>query len=640
MERLASDSADERRRAERWLATNLETGDYPELARAAQRGDAEVRRRLRAALAAEDRHLGLACLLLSEPHAELVAVGAAAFEELVLRWCPGADEAPADRAAVLRVLARHETTRYALEASVEPPAHTLERLDRLGDLALPLVVAPELRERADQTQAATEGTGARLLAELAPTLVGVGDFSEEDPGPSAWMAVSTLGAATGGDAITWLRVWCRRVQAATEPDAQAAAAARALAATAWPAALAWLEERWLERRDENALSGLMYAAERGRVAPGLTRPGERRRILAWADRGLADPLATLRSERAARALAAMGAASPSGEDPALELIEGFEELSPAARWVRLVALEGVRSEDPRGIRLLTEQGRRPGSAPPGLRTQALRALAVLPPGPASDRQPDGVAELLEFALRVGRGPELAGLLVELGGDPMAALEAEGLTAEPAGSPAARFALEVAYGAGRPEAGELLARALAAGAPARGALAEEVRAWVRRDGPEPAAALLARAAEGLGPGPRGELERFALRCGCLAPARQVAVYAELAERASLAGDDYELLGALAAGPRGQGARDLLLRELAGTGARSGAALVAGLDRATEELRRALEDEAYERFVQAVLETAAVTGHPLRARLRGDRWPPPVLPPARPLDLPDRRLPPGL
>jgi hypothetical protein len=127
---------------------------------------------------------------------------------------------------------------------------------------------------------------------------------------------------------------------------------------------------------------------------------------------------------------------------------------------------------------------------------------------------------------------------------------------------------------------------------------------------------------------------------LPPEQQVALHTELAARAELDGAELELLGALAAGPRGTSARARLLTLLAAAHGRDRGLLVRALDRAAEELRRALLDEDFADFVAAVQSATADSGHPLHQSLRAPLWPPPVLPPARPLALSDRRLPAGI
>src|SRR5258707_13937247 len=115
--------------------------------------------------------------------------------------------------------------------------------------------------------------------------------------------------------------------------AERAVNARALAATGWPAALAFLERRWIEG-DEPALEGLLLAAGRGRVAPALQEPQRQRALYARL------AAAELDGSTLARALAAAGPLSRTGEPLGPLALEGFDRAGPRERWLRLAALEG------------------------------------------------------------------------------------------------------------------------------------------------------------------------------------------------------------------------------------------------------------------------------------------------------------
>lgn len=639
LERLASGSALERELAQRWLATHLATDDFSAVAGAAQRGDAEVERRLSEALAADDRHLGLVMLLASERAEGLQRLGRRVFAQLVLRWCPGAEGNTATRAAVTQLLARRDVERYASAAAEEPLARVLDRLARLSDLAVPLVIAPELAGREPFARPALEGPATQLLVELARidrcSFAGVGGFQGEEPGAGAFVVVSTLSSVHRGGGLEWLRSWCEDIQAARGPDFHAAASARALGATGWPAGIRWLEERWLARRDANALAGLLSAAERGLVAPGLTRPGERRRVLAYADLALDTPGGERAAERAARGLAALGAASSSGEDPGLELIEGFGALGPRARWVRLVALEGVRSAHPRVVELLERVLGDPAGEDPSLQLQAARALALAPPAPG--RVPGRAAALFEHARAEGGLEELAALLAALSQEGVGALEGAGFASPGAELGQRLFLLDVAQRARHPRLAELVRAELgrASGAEEQAA-ALLLTTWVRRDGPAAVWRLLQDAGPGAESLDRPSSARLAALAGCLPADLQVPLLERLerAERRSTA--ELELLGALAAGPRGARAREILLAELEGA-ERADESLVRALERGLDELRRARLDLELAEFLASIRSTLSQVSHPLRQRMRGPTWPPSHAAPASPLELLDRRLP---
>src|SRR5262245_37185313 len=91
---LSSPAAADRARAERWLAAHLGAADLERVARTAAEGDAEVRRRLAAALGAEDRSFGLAAQLARSPEPAAAAVGREALGELAARFAPALDDPP------------------------------------------------------------------------------------------------------------------------------------------------------------------------------------------------------------------------------------------------------------------------------------------------------------------------------------------------------------------------------------------------------------------------------------------------------------------------------------------------------------------------------------------------------------------
>ena len=92
--------------------------------------------------------------------------------------------------------------------------------------------------------------------------------------------------------------WCRDLVRDGDSVRQRAAAT-ALASLDWPAAIQWLELRWLERGDVPSLEGLLAAAARDRVAPCLQRPDVISGILRIVDEEGAE-VALLRAAREAR----------------------------------------------------------------------------------------------------------------------------------------------------------------------------------------------------------------------------------------------------------------------------------------------------------------------------------------------------
>lgn len=629
--RLSSQSARERDQAQRWLAVNLAPADYPALVRASRAGDAELARRLTEALAADDRHLGLAVLLLSEEEPALGRLGADAFVELVARWCPGAAGPLAPRARVVALLAEESDAVFELAAGEEAAGPALERLSRLSDLSVPLVIDPGLAGRAPRAHPALVHTAPEILSDLTRhqrvALWGVGEWDGERPGAGAWLVVLPRGTEREGGPSRLAR-WCVAVERGGEG---AGLAARALAASGWPAAMSWLAQRWDARDDPVALDGLLFAAERGRVAPALAPVASRRRLLALADAGLAagGEAGARRAERIARALARAGGSAAGGEDLAPFFFEGWDELDARRRWLRLVALEGRgRLDAPQVARVAAAFG---GSGPPALRFQALRVLAGLTPAVAPPA-PGDLGTLEAWARARGLDEVLLDLLAAL-----------------------RLAPEALAGAPETIVLDALARAAPAAAASRLWIAVEAermrdpaaRRWlswlerrVRRDGAAATAALLEPALEdeaGAGEGSKPRpLERLALLAGCLSPSRQVALFERLASAGRPGPDELELLGALGAGPRGASARRVLLAELGREPVAAPEILAAAFERAARDLMRALEDRAQAELAGEVWKAVAAPGHPLRERLGPRAWPPPLLPRATRLSELERTL----
>lgn len=651
LERLSAPSAAERDRAQRWLAVHLVRDDYAALARAAMDGDAELRRRLGDALAADGRHLALGALLLVEEDGVLAALGAKTVDELVSEWCPGAARRRASRGSVITALARLGEHRFEIAAGAVGVPRLVARLARLGDLGIPLVVDPRLEGRAERSLPGWTGTACGLLAELAHadrlSLSGVGDWDGEQPGEGAFVLVGPRGGAreTGSDL---LRSWCASLQRA---DERASAAARALAASGWPAALAWLERSWFERDHSAALDGLLLAAGRGRIAPALCLDEGRRRVIAAADEGLVrgDAAGRRRAEEVARALARAGSLSPVGDDLAPLLLEGWDRNDAPRIWVRLTALEGRSVLAPAVLARVVEVGERPDAAP-AMRLAALRVLAGLTRPPEELRLPD-LARLWAWTGERGARGELLDLLEAIGGvDPD----------DPAVPAPVRFDALVRGQLGA-EALALLMESLAdhAAPTTRREWVHLLTRRVEREGATRAGRLLepgfgaASDPAGKAPGespdepsdePWGEaLMGLALEAGSLAPGFEVQLFERLRERNASAAGDLLLLGELGAGPRGSSARDLLLarlEELAPSPDRdlaAGEELARALTAAARRLAEVRRDDLLLRLVHAVRVATADPAHPLHRRLAAPAWPPPRLPRATRLSALERVLP---
>lgn len=628
--RLGAADAAQRDRAQRWLAANLGAQDLPAVVRALRGGDAEVQRRLADALGSDDRRLGLAAALFQDPRPAVRAAGQVALEQRLASWCAPCTQRGLDRGQVRRALESSPPTLLRLGASQAAPAILLERLARLGGLGVPLAIDPDVRELGPRAQGGGEGSGFALLESLLSTygleLEGFGFAEPEVPGPTAWLHVTRTGL---GGLATGRELLLGAVARVQQGGAEGPSAARFLAATGWPAALAWLEERWLGG-DDSALEGLLEAAAQGRVVPSLASPPGQRRVLERADASLAAGAAGARElvERSARGLAATGPLGPRGEDLDAPLLTHAATLPPPALWVRLVALEGRRGGSP-GVRgALQDLLRRPDLAPL-LRLQAARALAAQAPprqeGRLAAPAPVGLGELARWAVRTEHGPELAGLAGRLGWDP----PAESLEAAASDPHLALLLADWRHARGEGAlAAELLTRAasrLEQDPLARAQALRVLGAWGARDGLSATAQLLEEPLErGTADGP---LARLAARAGLLSAARQRALFEAIGPAAADPGQ-LELLGHLAAGWGGAEVRASLLERLADGAALDPAraqALVGSLSAAATALARARQDEALASFLREVWRRAPTTReHPLAALLAPPGWPPrPIL-----------------
>ncbi len=638
-ERLRSDSALERQAAQRWLATHLVPGDYPLLAARARDADPETARRLALALGSDDRHLDLVVLLLGEPLDELEEIGRQALDDLLNRWCPGITETSARRREVALAVGEVAETVFVDRARVERLELAVDRLARLGDLGLPLVLAPGIADR-EVRRAPQEGRAFEhlraLCAEEGLAVTGIGDWSDPmRPGAGSWILVSPKSGArsrTGADRIA---DWCRVVEAG-RPGA--ATAARSLAASGWSAVLHWLDRRWSERRDEAALEGLLAAAAQGRVGRSLMRADERRALLERADRALdsrereLDALnageldaseAQRFAERVARALGSAGPMTLGGGDDSALLLEGWQDKGRAQRWLRLAVLEGRRGGGERVggfLRALVED---PAELGAPLRFQALRALAqASAPGDGATRVARA-DELVAWCLEQGQEDELL-VLFE-------ALEVPLTTGAPeVRDDALLFALRRALRAGDSALATTLWLRCAQEVrrPARSALVRTLAAARLESGPrlvgEVAAAVLARSEEAGVDG--DELARRVETCllaGCLEGRRQ-GTLGEALEAGGLEArqDGLELLGALVAGPRGEGAERRLLALLRSQP--RDPELIEGLIRALGRALTALDqaglDDRHRRLRESVWQASASGDSPLHRRLGHQVWPP--------------------
>lgn len=394
---LASDSAVERWRAERWLGANLTAATYPDLAAAADAGDAELRLRLARAIGREDRHLDLAVLFAGERRPRLFQLGRQALGDQVSRHAEELFAAPArGRELTERLADLDDQIRvHALELEAFTTLReALDRIGRLGGAALPLVTDPELE--GDLLVPPVTGTWEQLVAYIAHEVgVGLEGHALGKPGeflPFGFLRVCRLRDAGTRSGAELLMQWAVDSEHHPDPDRRANAA-RALADAAWPGALEWLGRRWASRRDDASLAGICRAAARDRVVSQLLRADVVRELLADVDANLAtqDRFERERALEILRALAALPPVDGRGASLAGVAIEGWDRLDDRRRWARLVVLEGMASGDAEVARVVRAELGREALAP-GLARQALRAFVALP----GDREPPHMEDELSL----------------------------------------------------------------------------------------------------------------------------------------------------------------------------------------------------------------------------------------------------
>lgn len=640
--RLESPLGRERLDAQRWLGVHLAVEDLPRVAEAIRAGDAEVRRRLAQAMGSEDRHLGLAALVATDHDREVAAVGRRAVGELVAAWSSSARDAPLRRRRLPDSWSEDFPRVFSVELGADPLHEVVDRLDRLGSGPAPVVLDPSLdprvAPRGDTEDAGArerrrvEGTWSNAVEELARRrrvsfeVLGHREDHEDDSARARpWVRVCIRGDEDTGDSARHVVDWCVGVLREYDPHGNAACA-RALGSLGWPAALAWLERRWLADDDPAALEGLLVAAERGRVVPALARPDAVRRVLAGLDaRAARDPVAARgHAERCARGLGAVGPLGVRGTALAPSVLAGFAEAGSLGRWARLVALElqGRRDADAeaacRELLGRTDAGHE-------LRWQALRTLhRVGDPGVGVEVA--GLAGLLDRAAARGEAVEAGWLLVALGvvpaGGPSTRSEADRLgPGRGSADRAARVVWALTRG-DRALADGLLAAAL--DARAGDELADGLRAWIAYGWRRDLADWLATVASSdAGLANRAGFTRLQVRAGCADEASRAAWLASLP--ADPAGESLLDLGELAgcAGPAGDEAREVLARIV--VAGREDPRLRAALERALSGLRRRPEDGLLEPFLARLRSGAARRGHSLAAVFFAEDWPPP--PPRR-------------
>ena len=443
LESLEGGAAEERFLAARFLARHAEPGDGRLLLAGVRRGGPETRLRLVDALAGEDRHILIAAELLDPAEGLRSPLGTDILAGLIMRWNPDYGQPPLSRAQLVSLLTGPRVRQLQV-LRLPLLGASIDALGRSGAIGVPLVLDPGLAEGVrrggrEQPPGVLRGTWDDVLDQLTQidgaTWEGFGFNPSQNqnegaapgddgatPGLRPFIRVCLSGAQGGEPAVEHLLQWCSRFVGGGSLPARRAAA-RALAASGWPAAIHWLGAR--ADGDPAARSGLVLAASRGRLSPWFLRSECVEKLLAEVDRELAAPdlgeggyeSTKRRAEELAAALAHLPAQAPHGFDQSgvgaaivQQLLGPWGEFPARSLWLRLVALEGIRPVVP-GLGQRIQDGAAAAANPPELRLQALRTLAALPGGTPQPFLLGRVDPLLECA---GSVDALAALLVASG----------------------------------------------------------------------------------------------------------------------------------------------------------------------------------------------------------------------------------
>jgi len=392
---LTSDRAAERWRAERWLATNLTPAHLPDLARAALAGGSEVQGRLIRALSADGRHMGLCVLLLTDPRKEIKELGQRALEELLTVWSASAMDESLKEGTWPPGLDAGRSG-YLLEPARGGLHSATDRLGRWGQGPLPLILDPSLDpgvagdlspqdtrtpSRRIPITGPIEGTWVQGLRATMDNYAvsgsvlgwrGAEEVSAAGTQPFLLIHKKRRPSATAADHVLG---WCRGVLRPHDV-AWNVASARALGALGWPAALGWLEERWLGG-DDSAVEGLLAAARGRRFAPSLLDGGRLSRLVRGVGEDLDHKQPTTRRylEDLARTLAELPLAARHKALLTAALLEEPHAMGPASRWVRLVIWEGQRPSG-QAVRARCREWLGESKSAP-MQWQALRTLGAL-----------------------------------------------------------------------------------------------------------------------------------------------------------------------------------------------------------------------------------------------------------------------
>ncbi len=661
LERLSAASALERRAAERWLASNLDPGDLELVAEVGANVGLEARTRLANAIGADDRHFGLAAVLAADYDPVLRRIGDGALQRIIARWHGEAELAPHPVEAVEKGLANWFKGRlFAMNVGArsldEEVAAVVRRMGAPEGLPIagatlsvavdPLLFERHLEGRPNGPATVRGATPRHLVATADVLLMATASWRERITiegfgfdGPHAWLHVVDRDLARTRTGNELLLAWCRGLlEYPDRPEGEGAA--RALAGTGWPAALAWMGERWFEQGDRNALAGLLLAAERGRIVPGLATTSSVQQLLRAADRALRElPSSHEFPEEVLRAIGAMGPVGSDGSDLTAVVAHDWEQGGEAAARLRLGILT-VMGSAPTAVRGRLREilcgGQ--GAVSDRVRLEALRTFAATVPraGDATWTVHDPGALLRTGAeLGVERDVQLW-LLRSRARPPEAWRDAAEL---PASLDRGRRVLLMdwwltADRSGAVAGAHLLGLALGPRGQAEEGVGDRLAARVRQGDRAGVEAAFARARELGGEGAAGRLERLELLAGSLPRDRHLSLFETLVAGGEVHPDDLALIAVLAVDSEvGEPARMALAAAVAADREDpSGLGLEAPWVRAYARALTALRRRARDIDPTRVLETRLLkdlrkelrgSRHPLAARLRTrtEDWPPP-------------------
>ncbi len=653
LEALSSPVAAERVAAEHWLAERLSPQDYPLVAGFLPGADAEAQARLAQAVGASDAHLGLAALLSSDDAPNVRRAGEQALRRMLARWDGAAPAEALEGERVWEELRGRFEGLFALELGAADLDEQLELLAREAPVfvaeggvtrRMALALDPVLFEALARARAEAGGAPRRagqwregsleaLLRALADSgKASVRAFGLEGDAP--WLWVHSMPADATSGAVELVRSWCRGVLLGRERT-RGEAAARALAQCGWPAAVPWLAQLWLERGDVNALSGVLVAAGRGRIAPALLQTAALDGLLAEFERRERDEQGP-RWERFRREFAAALARFPQ------HTLEGDEVSARVAQWAErepassarvqaaLEIFRGLRTAPAAWRERVAELASTGSEARDVLR--ALGAWAELVQEPCTPRtlrlDPAHLAEWLASR----RDAELLEQL-------------ERLCAVPPADEAARSALRGAEASVRALWIEAL---LCPGAPIEAAAAF-VRDWidepvaleplgerlsqrVRRGDGRSVARLLELARAGTAERSAERARTLSLLAGTMPMLERQRWFELLSAKRETSDEDWPLLGALAlAGGSPLYAEFVLERaqRAVAAGAAPDGPWAQAFAQAYAGAAGRGERELVERLRRELWLSVRRARHPLQERMEREEWPPPPGPRARPL-----------